>query len=443
MTEANLAAPTMSASIDYGNQKQQVHFGNLTELQQQTSTRSAETFIFENLKMRPRSMSHHLSSTKIPSRRWLKIQANFWRSLMTFAMNLHDYAPPRPPKAAFIRKIPTNTHPVGLYFYTPTDYRSMIKQGHRYPVVVNFHGGGFCLGHATDDRYWGRVVVQQADAVFVSVNYRRAPEHPFPTPIDDGVDALLYLCKHADALGLDTRRTALSGFSAGANLAFAAPLRLKFHTLRDKKPDSHFESSASSSSSLPVSPPNIEPDPAPNSSNDQLLRPAPDRLTSSFTPHPPPTTWPSNLRILNITSWYPLLDWTMSRAAKKRASVNPKACLPKVFTDLFDYSYLPPPDEAGTHCSPYASPGLAPDHMLREALPNDIQMWLCEWDMLLAEGERFYQRLDAMPGKEVTRVVIPGVPHGWDKSPNPWRDQAKVDKLYEKAVQGLRMVLHA
>ena len=148
--------------MDVGSKDQRIHFRNQQDLQGEPTGDTADSFAFDHLKMRPRAMSHHLSSTRVPSRRWLKIQANFWRNLMAFAMTLHDYAPPKPPTASFVHKIPTHTIPVELYFYTPQDYAVKIEQGHRYPVVVNFHGGGFCLGHATDDRYWGRVVVERA-----------------------------------------------------------------------------------------------------------------------------------------------------------------------------------------------------------------------------------------------------------------------------------------
>ena len=456
----------MSTSIDFGHSKPQVQFRTVEELgkveEQGTVARSKsirqslrkslaledppERFLWENLRARPRSMSHHLSSVKVPSRRWLKVRAKFWRGLQAFAMHLHDLAPPKAPRPTFMRKIPTDTIPVELYFYCPPEYHMNLQAGHRYPVVVNFHGGGFCLGHATDDRYWARVVLARTKCVFVSVNYRRAPEHPFPTPVDDGVDALLYLAKNADMLGLDTTRTALTGFSAGANLAFSVPMRLKYYTFSKKI------SPASSTTSLQKTPSSLTPASSPTSPEEghpsnfltrtpsTYHRPPFHTLSSTFTPHPTPAKHPSNLRITTIAAFYPLLDWTQSRSAKKRLSINPNATLPKHFTDLFDYSYLPPPDTSGIHCSPYASPGLAPDHFLRASLPDSIQMVLCEWDMLLAEGQKFAHRLDHVGGKRVDWRVVPRVPHGWDKSPSPWRDQKGIDDLYESVADGIGCV---
>jgi putative ergosteryl-3beta-O-L-aspartate hydrolase len=319
-------------------------------------------------------------------------------------MFLHDWAPPRPPAPAFTRSISTeydhpHSPPILLYFYVPSDYFARTKAGHLYPLVINFHGGGFSLGSATDDRYWANVVVQSANALLVSVEYRRAPEFPFPTPVDDSVDALLYLAANAEELGIDPSRIALSGFSAGANLAFSVPLRLNFHTRRGLM----------------------------GTEDRNLARwPSTRKLVESVT----------ELKIVHIIAFYPLLDWSLSRDSKRRISRKPDKTLPKFFADLFDYSYLPPPDTM-LHNSPFVSPGLASNNMLTFGLPNDIQILLCEWDMLLKEGEIFARRLEEL-GKNVKSTLIPDVVHGWDKHPDPWRDQKAIDELYAKACTGLR-----
>jgi putative ergosteryl-3beta-O-L-aspartate hydrolase len=332
------------------------------------------------------------------------VQATFWRTLMSCSMFLHDWAPPRPLAPAFTRSISTeydhpHSPPILLYFYVPSHYFTRTKDGHLYPLVINFHGGGFSLGSATDDRYWANVVVQSANALLVSVEYRRAPEYPFPTPVDDSVDALLYLAANAEELGINPSQIALSGFSAGANLAFSVPLRLKFHTRRGLM----------------------------GTEDRNLARwPSTRKLVESVT----------ELKIVHIIAFYPLLDWSLSRDSKRRISRKPDQTLPKFFADLFDYSYLPPPDTM-LHTSPFVSPGLAPNHMLTSGLPNDIQILLCEWDMLLKEGEIFAKRLEKL-GKKVTSTLIPEVVHGWDKHPDPWRDQKAIDELYAKACTGLR-----
>ena len=57
------------------------------------------------------------------------------------------------------------------------------------PAVINFHGGGFVLGQGTDDARWAGAVMAAIDAVVFSVNYRLAPDYPFPTPVEDCADA--------------------------------------------------------------------------------------------------------------------------------------------------------------------------------------------------------------------------------------------------------------
>lgn len=411
--------------------------------------------------MRPRSASHHLSSTKVPSRKWLEIQARILRALMSFALHIPKVKAPKKLHPTITRQVnagPENSTPINLYFYTPPNYDRLRDEGHRFPIVANFHGGGFCLGHALDDHNWARVVLENVQCVVVSVNYRLAPECPFPAAVDDAVDALLYLSANSQELGLDPSRIALSGFSAGANLAFTVPLRLEFHTKR------HEESrlKATSALDLPRWPftarllrqASYEPSTrqTTNTSTQRSTTPTKDGHLNPFQ-SPPDSCIESpvastadvaasaapllNLKIRTIVAWYPLLDWTISRAEKKRTSLNPPKCLPKLFTDLFDFSYLPPPDMHGYHCSPYASPGLAPDHMLKDGLPADIQMWLCEWDMLLAEGKTFSKRLQKL-GKSIDENLVEAVPHGFDQSPSPFRDQEKIDLLYARACVGLK-----
>ncbi|ETI25827.1 hypothetical protein G647_02604 [Cladophialophora carrionii CBS 160.54] len=394
--------------------------------------------------MRPRSMSHHLSAQDIPSRRWLTIKAKWWRALEMLGMCFHSWAWPRPAKPAFKWGIETDSTPIELYFYLPSIYDEVLQRdpSHRFPCVVNFHGGGFCLGEATDDKYWARVVLQHANCIFISVNYRRAPEHPFPGPVDDCVEALLFVAEHAEELHIDQTNIALSGFSAGGNLAFTSALRLTHHRKinaleKTKSRPLTARSAATTETTDTYGSYMADNDDHPHESHN-FLTPMPSgsvHSNSNLLRHKSG----SPLQIRSIVAWYPLLDWTMSRSRKIRESRNPKKCLSKTFTDLFDFSYLPAPDLHGDHCSPYASPSLAPDEMLRTGLPRDIQMWLCEWDMLLREGQLFAERLDNL-GKRVDSKMIPRVPHAWDKSPNPFRDQRAIDVLYTKAAINLNRV---
>ncbi|KAL6248988.1 hypothetical protein RBB50_004051 [Rhinocladiella similis] len=447
MTEAKDFARSKSSQHLQVPKSRGVTFSNIAEFQNASTidppeNMLAETFLPEPLSRRPRSMSHHLSSKEIPSRKGLKLRARFWRSLMTLAMHFHDFAPPRAPRPSFKHKIPTDTIPIELYFYLPPRYQEILNRepDFRFPAVVNFHGGGFCLGDARDDRYWARVVMEYTNAIFVSVNYRRAPEHPFPIPVDDCVESILYVSEHAAELHIDQTNIALSGFSAGANLAFSAPFRLNYHRNLCATTDDRYSRPTTAQTASTIG--STLHDDSDTEANDHDLHyneihsfVTPVQSTSNLVRQR--TTTPLQIRC--VVAWYPLLDWTMSRSRKIRESRNPKKCLPKTFTDLFDFSYLPPPDMAGDHCSPYASPGLAHDHMIHEGLPQDIQMWLCEWDMLLREGQVFADRLEKL-GKSIDSKLIPRVPHAWDKSPNPFRDQKAIDFLYTKSAMNLNKV---
>jgi acetyl esterase/lipase len=321
---------------------------------------------------------------------------------MRIGMYLHTVGWSRPPRPSFIRRIDfgTRSRAVDLYFYCPPayfDYQSH-KEGRPLPVVVNFHGGGFTLGGATDDSYWAKCVMQESCAVFVSVNYRRAPEHPFPAAVDDGVEALLYLAAHASELGIDVSRVTLTGFSAGGNLAITVPLRLQNRIQNDTGSDIVGPSDST------------------------------QNLVSGF----------ANLQIVAVFAWYPLLDFVASREHRRAISVIPGKTMPAFFTTLFDESYIP---NYADRASPFASPERAPDQMLNEGLPNHIFLYTCEWDMLLHEGQRFVRRLEGM-GKKVRAMMIEKAPHAWDKSPNPFRNQGKVNIIYKTACAEMKHIFN-
>jgi len=96
-----------------------------------------------------------------------------------------------------------------------------------FPVVVFFHGGGFVIGSITSHDATCRSLCQKAGAVVVSVEYRLAPEYPFPAAPEDCYAATSWVSEHAVELGVNSSRLAVVGDSAGANLAAVVCLMAK------------------------------------------------------------------------------------------------------------------------------------------------------------------------------------------------------------------------
>ena len=87
------------------------------------------------------------------------------------------------------------------------------------PIVVYYHGGGLMLLGAEEFQPLCTALADEAGCIVVNVDYRLAPEHPFPQPLDDAYAAYLWACEHAGELGGDPDRVAVAGDSAGAYLA--------------------------------------------------------------------------------------------------------------------------------------------------------------------------------------------------------------------------------
>jgi acetyl esterase len=95
------------------------------------------------------------------------------------------------------------------------------------PCVVTLHAGGFVLGSIEQDHRRNVGLCDAVEAVIVAVDYRLAPEHPYPAALDDASAALTWIRDHADELAVDAARIAVLGRSAGGGLAAAAALRAR------------------------------------------------------------------------------------------------------------------------------------------------------------------------------------------------------------------------
>ena len=87
------------------------------------------------------------------------------------------------------------------------------------PCLLFLHGGGWVIGNLDSHDRLCRRLANQAGICVVAVDYRLAPEHPFPAALDDAAAALCWLSTHAERLSIDSARLAVGGDSAGGNLA--------------------------------------------------------------------------------------------------------------------------------------------------------------------------------------------------------------------------------
>jgi acetyl esterase len=87
------------------------------------------------------------------------------------------------------------------------------------PLVVFFHGGGHVLGDLDTHDQCCRILCRHAGVHVLSVEYRKAPEDPFPAAAEDALAAYAWACENAERLGADPKRVGVAGDSAGGNLA--------------------------------------------------------------------------------------------------------------------------------------------------------------------------------------------------------------------------------
>jgi acetyl esterase/lipase len=92
------------------------------------------------------------------------------------------------------------------------------------PGFVNFHGGGFVIGDLEMEHPRCLTMAAEGGAVSVGVDYRLAPENPFPAGVEDCYAALQWVAEHAEELKIDPARIAIGGGSAGGNLTAAVAL---------------------------------------------------------------------------------------------------------------------------------------------------------------------------------------------------------------------------
>ncbi|BAO91887.1 alpha/beta hydrolase [Caballeronia cordobensis] len=101
------------------------------------------------------------------------------------------------------------------------------QERHGEGVTVFFHGGGFVIGNLDTHDHVCRDLCAGSGAAVIALDYRLAPEHPFPAAVDDCLDAVQWIAQNADALSFDAARMIVAGDSAGGNLAAVTALRIR------------------------------------------------------------------------------------------------------------------------------------------------------------------------------------------------------------------------
>ena len=119
------------------------------------------------------------------------------------------------------RAIPGPAGDIPVRVYTP------VAAGGTGPALVYYHGGGWVIGDLETHDALCRTLANEAGCKVIAVDYRLAPEHPFPAAIDDAYAAVKWVEANASEIGIDPNRIAVAGDSAGGNLAAAVSLRAK------------------------------------------------------------------------------------------------------------------------------------------------------------------------------------------------------------------------
>jgi acetyl esterase/lipase len=142
------------------------------------------------------------------------------QQVAAFAAAARRHLPPNDRVTSGDRRIPgpVGAPDVSVRLYTP----SLKKEA--MPAILWLHGGSFTLGNLDQDEATCQRLVEEIGGVVVSVDYRLAPEHPFPAALEDGYAALRWMATSAAELLIDSARIAVAGVSSGGGLAAAVAL---------------------------------------------------------------------------------------------------------------------------------------------------------------------------------------------------------------------------
>ena len=143
--------------------------------------------------------------------------------------------PPNPNVISEDRTVPgpDGAPDIKVRIYRPTDATGTL------PGIYFIHGGGMILGDIDGENAVATQICERVDAVVVSVEYRLAPEHPYPAPVEDCYAGLVWMARNASELRFDPDRLAVYGGSAGGGLTIAISMLARdrgFPALRFQMP---------------------------------------------------------------------------------------------------------------------------------------------------------------------------------------------------------------
>lgn len=127
-------------------------------------------------------------------------------------------------------RIPARNYQIPLRIYSPADSGSTGEK--RLPILIYVHGGGWTLGSIGTYDSLARGLANKIPAIVVSVDYRLAPEHPYPAGLDDVHLAVVWTAHNTNQIGGDRERIAIAGDSGGATLATIVAMKMCKQKLR-------------------------------------------------------------------------------------------------------------------------------------------------------------------------------------------------------------------
>ena len=123
-------------------------------------------------------------------------------------------------------QVPTLPEDVKAFYQSPNICLFSPKKTstRKRPILLYLHGGGWCFGSINSCARFCAAVALEADCIVAALNYRLAPAHPFPLPLEDCQQAISFLKMHAEEWNCDSTQISIGGDSAGGNLALATTM---------------------------------------------------------------------------------------------------------------------------------------------------------------------------------------------------------------------------